>query len=122
MMSGPDDMALVKENMKATFGYRQEMVHNPATTSAVTVLDRFPRFLDTPSLVRRKDIIRFKLTQLQNRKLTDLENMQPCRQLSYMCSHIHLIFIFIFWGLLEWHIGLSLRSPEQLNETKQENM
>lgn len=53
MISCADDVALVKENMKATFGYRQEIVYSLATVSAVTVLDRFPRFLDTPSLINQ---------------------------------------------------------------------
>ncbi|KAL2086413.1 hypothetical protein ACEWY4_017472 [Coilia grayii] len=56
------DTAVIKENMRATFRYRQEMVHNPATTMTTTtvtamssvvnsVLEVFPRFLDTPGLI-----------------------------------------------------------------------
>nr|XP_046232298.1 uncharacterized protein LOC124052281 isoform X2 [Scatophagus argus] len=43
------DKKLVKEKMMATFQHRQKVVQDPATTS--TVLDHFPRFLDTPGLI-----------------------------------------------------------------------
>lgn len=42
--------SLVKEKMKATFDYRQKMVHDKDATSSV--LDVFTRFLDIPGLVR----------------------------------------------------------------------
>ncbi|XP_041727942.1 uncharacterized protein LOC121558618 isoform X3 [Coregonus clupeaformis] len=41
--------SLVKEKMMATYQYRQEMVHDPEKSS--TVLDVFPRFLDTTGLI-----------------------------------------------------------------------
>ncbi|XP_041958806.1 uncharacterized protein LOC121718053 isoform X2 [Alosa sapidissima] len=53
LMRGSDDVALVRENMKATFERRQDVVHDPETTSAAAVLDLFPRFLDTPGLVNQ---------------------------------------------------------------------
>ncbi|KAM9758721.1 uncharacterized protein ACNS7B_005632 [Menidia menidia] len=43
------DKAVVKEKMRATFEYRQKLVHDPDATSSV--LDVFPRFLDTPMLI-----------------------------------------------------------------------
>ncbi|KAL4009370.1 hypothetical protein ACER0C_003222 [Sarotherodon galilaeus] len=43
------DMKHVKDNMKVTFQHRQKVVQEPATAS--TVLDHFPRFLDTPGLI-----------------------------------------------------------------------
>ncbi|XP_071325218.1 uncharacterized protein [Trachinotus anak] len=43
------DMKLVKDNMKATFQYRQKVIQDPATAS--TVLDLFPRFLYTSGLI-----------------------------------------------------------------------
>ncbi|KAL3972576.1 GPI-anchor transamidase subunit K [Sarotherodon galilaeus] len=43
------DMKHVKDNMKVTFQHRQKVVQEPATAS--TVLDLFPRFLDTPGLI-----------------------------------------------------------------------
>lgn len=49
LMKHSADQAVVKEKMKATFKYRQSMVHDE-DKSALT-LDHFPRFLDTPGLV-----------------------------------------------------------------------
>jgi len=46
------DMTLVKDKMKATFQHRQKVIQDPATAS--TVLDLFPRFLDTSGLVRHQ--------------------------------------------------------------------
>ncbi|MED6240717.1 hypothetical protein ATANTOWER_026566 [Ataeniobius toweri] len=43
------DKSVVKEKMRATFEYRQKLVHDPDATSSV--LDVFPRFLDTPGLI-----------------------------------------------------------------------
>lgn len=43
------DRAMVKEKMRTTFEYRQKLVHGPDATSSV--LEVFPRFLDTPGLV-----------------------------------------------------------------------
>ncbi|XP_035760815.1 uncharacterized protein LOC102792227 [Neolamprologus brichardi] len=43
------DRSVVKEKMKATFEYRQKLVHDPDATSSI--LDVFPRFLDTPGLI-----------------------------------------------------------------------
>lgn len=52
-------MKLVCCNMKATFQYRQKVVQEPATAS--TVLDLFPRFLDTPGLVRSTELLKFSV-------------------------------------------------------------
>lgn len=52
VMSYSSDKALVKDKMKATFEYRQKVVKDPATAS--TILDLFPRFLDTSGLVRHR--------------------------------------------------------------------
>ncbi|XP_019899180.1 uncharacterized protein LOC105021033 isoform X2 [Esox lucius] len=46
-----NDKALVKEKMKMTFQYRQAMIHDPEKPS--TVLNVFPRFLDTPGLINQ---------------------------------------------------------------------
>ncbi|KAM9398777.1 uncharacterized protein ACWYII_031268 isoform 11-T11 [Salvelinus alpinus] len=43
--------SLVREKMMATFQYRQEVVHDPEKSS--TVLDVFPRFLDTTGLINQ---------------------------------------------------------------------
>lgn len=45
------DRPVVKEKMKATFKHRQKMLHDPDQSSLI--LDDFPRFLDTPGLVRK---------------------------------------------------------------------
>ena len=44
------DKSVIKEKMRATFEYRQKLVHDQDATSSV--LDLFPRFLDIPGLVR----------------------------------------------------------------------
>ena len=44
------DESVVKEKMRATFEYRQKLVHYQDATSSV--FDVFPRFLDIPGLVR----------------------------------------------------------------------
>ncbi|KAJ8369410.1 hypothetical protein SKAU_G00094380 [Synaphobranchus kaupii] len=49
VMRHSSDMTLVKNKMKATFQHRQKVVQDPATAS--TVLDLFPRFLDTSGLI-----------------------------------------------------------------------
>lgn len=51
VMRHSNDATLVKDKMKATFQHRQNVVQDPATAS--TVLDLFPRFLDTPGLVSK---------------------------------------------------------------------
>ncbi|XP_029622300.1 uncharacterized protein LOC115202344 isoform X1 [Salmo trutta] len=43
--------SLVREKMMVTFQYRQEVVHDPEKSS--TVLDVFPRFLDTTGLINQ---------------------------------------------------------------------
>lgn len=43
------DKSVVKEKMRATFEYRQKLVRDQAATASV--LDVFPRFLDTAGLV-----------------------------------------------------------------------
>ncbi|XP_071025097.1 uncharacterized protein [Oncorhynchus clarkii lewisi] len=43
--------SLVREKMMATFQYRQQVVHDPGKSS--TVLDVFPRFLDTTGLINQ---------------------------------------------------------------------
>ncbi|XP_076879167.1 uncharacterized protein LOC143527764 [Brachyhypopomus gauderio] len=49
MMKHSSDTILVKNKMKATFQHRQRVIQDP--DSASTVLDLFPRFLDTPGLI-----------------------------------------------------------------------
>ncbi|XP_063078295.1 uncharacterized protein LOC134468284 [Engraulis encrasicolus] len=48
-MKHSSDTILVKNKMKATLQHRQRIIQNPE--SASTVLDLFPRFLDTPGLI-----------------------------------------------------------------------
>ncbi|XP_041823597.1 uncharacterized protein LOC121628578, partial [Melanotaenia boesemani] len=43
------DKFVIKEKMRATFEYRQKLVHDQDATSSV--FDVFPRFLDTPELI-----------------------------------------------------------------------
>ena len=47
------DQPVVREKMKATFKHRQSMLHDPDQSSVI--LDHFPRFLDTPGLVRKTE-------------------------------------------------------------------
>ncbi|XP_047197196.1 uncharacterized protein LOC118114493, partial [Hippoglossus stenolepis] len=49
LMKHSADGSVVKEKMKATFQYRQALVRDQQGSS--TVLDVFPRFLDTPGLI-----------------------------------------------------------------------
>ncbi|XP_060921976.1 uncharacterized protein LOC133018968 [Limanda limanda] len=49
VMKHSSNTTLVKNKMKATFQHRQKVVQDPDTAS--TVLDLFPRFLDTPGLI-----------------------------------------------------------------------
>nr|XP_024654807.1 uncharacterized protein LOC101480956 [Maylandia zebra] len=49
VMRHSTDMKVVKEKMKVTFQHRQKVIQDPATASSV--LDLFPRFLDTPGLI-----------------------------------------------------------------------
>ncbi|XP_062309209.1 uncharacterized protein LOC134038860 isoform X1 [Osmerus eperlanus] len=49
VMRHSSDTTLVQDKMRATFQKRQKVVQDPATAS--TVLDLFPRFLDTPGLI-----------------------------------------------------------------------
>ncbi|KAM3599323.1 uncharacterized protein V6R79_003644 [Siganus canaliculatus] len=49
VMKLSNDATVVKKKMKATFQHRQTVVQDPG--SASTVLDLFPRFLDTPGLI-----------------------------------------------------------------------
>lgn len=44
------DNSMIKEKMRATYEYRQKLVHDQDATSSI--FDVFPRFLDTPKLVR----------------------------------------------------------------------
>ncbi|KAG9272531.1 hypothetical protein AMEX_G13540 [Astyanax mexicanus] len=53
-MKHSSDAILVRNKMKATFQHRQRVIQDPE--SASTVLDLFPRFLDTPGLVSIKCI------------------------------------------------------------------
>ncbi|KAL1023833.1 hypothetical protein UPYG_G00046910 [Umbra pygmaea] len=50
-MKQSTDEALVKEKMKLTFQYRQEVIHDPEKSS--NVLDIFPRYLDMPGLINQ---------------------------------------------------------------------
>lgn len=49
IMRHSTDKSVVKEKMRVTFDYRQKLVHNQDATASV--LDVFPRFLDTAGLV-----------------------------------------------------------------------
>ncbi|KAK2907051.1 hypothetical protein Q8A67_006036 [Cirrhinus molitorella] len=49
MMKHSTDTTVIKEKMKITFKYRQNLIHDPEKSSLI--LDYFPRFLDTPGLV-----------------------------------------------------------------------
>lgn len=51
IMRHSTDKSVVKEKMRATFDYRQKLVHDQDATASV--LDVFPRFLDTAGLVRK---------------------------------------------------------------------
>lgn len=44
------DKSVIKEKMRATFEYRQKLIHDQDAT--LSVFEVFPRFLDTPVLVR----------------------------------------------------------------------
>ncbi|KAK7910208.1 hypothetical protein WMY93_014892 [Mugilogobius chulae] len=57
MMRHSADSKVVKEKMMATFQHRQTMLQDPATASSV--LDHFPRFLDTPGLIDQDFIMLF---------------------------------------------------------------
>ena len=92
-MSGSADTVLVKDNMKATFGHRQEMVHNPEMSSVV--IDLFPRFMDTPGLVRR-------------RKDGDLGDGGLCFLES---SLVHVFFLVWFMFFLVWFMKLPVSGP-----------
>lgn len=48
------DQSVIKEKMRATFQHRQTLVQDQQASLAV--LDVFPRFLDTPGLVRNTSI------------------------------------------------------------------
>ncbi|KAJ4939810.1 hypothetical protein JOQ06_029246 [Pogonophryne albipinna] len=50
-MRHSSDITLVQDKMKATFQQRQKVVQDRATAS--TVLDLFPRFLDTSGLIEQ---------------------------------------------------------------------
>ena len=56
------DEDTIREKMKATFIYRQSMVNNEKR--AGDVFSVFPRFLDTPGLVRHLQL--FKMRTQQN--------------------------------------------------------
>ena len=53
VMKHSADQPVVREKMKATFKHRQSMLHDPDQSSVI--LDHFPRFLDTPGLVRKTE-------------------------------------------------------------------
>lgn len=57
MMKHSTDAPVIKEKMKTTFKYRQELMHDP--DKSPLILDYFPRFLDTPGLVRNITILMF---------------------------------------------------------------
>ena len=65
------DESIIKERMRATFQYRQKLVHDK--DASVSILDVFPRFLDIPGLVRTCILnIRLVYTFLWN-KLSTLD-------------------------------------------------
>ncbi|XP_016113911.1 uncharacterized protein [Sinocyclocheilus grahami] len=49
MMKHSADAPIIKDKMKTTFKYRQNLLHDPDKSSLI--LDYFPRFLDTPGLI-----------------------------------------------------------------------
>ncbi|XP_048042482.1 uncharacterized protein LOC125266037 [Megalobrama amblycephala] len=49
IMKHSTDAPVIKVKMKATFKYRQELMHDP--DKSPLILDYFPRFLDTPGLI-----------------------------------------------------------------------
>ncbi|XP_055020242.1 uncharacterized protein LOC110172807 [Boleophthalmus pectinirostris] len=51
LLSQSVDKSVVREKMRATFKYRQNLVHNREDVSSV--FDVFPRFLDTPGLIEQ---------------------------------------------------------------------
>ncbi|XP_065119095.1 uncharacterized protein [Paramisgurnus dabryanus] len=51
VMKHTSDDTVIMEKMKATFQYRQSMARNPQMSQ--DVLDLFPRFLDTPGLIKQ---------------------------------------------------------------------
>ncbi|XP_041634627.1 uncharacterized protein si:cabz01074946.1 isoform X1 [Cheilinus undulatus] len=51
LMKDAADKAIVKENMKQTFPYRQRMIHDPVKSSEIFTV--FPRFLDIPGMVEQ---------------------------------------------------------------------
>ncbi|XP_027137162.1 uncharacterized protein LOC113746307 [Larimichthys crocea] len=51
IMRHSTDKSVVKEKMRVTFDYRQKLVHNQDATASV--LDVFPRFLDTAGLIEQ---------------------------------------------------------------------
>lgn len=55
LMKHTTDTTVLKERMRATFKYRQNAIHDPETS--LSILDYFPRFLDTPGLVRGVTVI-----------------------------------------------------------------
>ncbi len=55
MMKHSTDAPVIKDKMKTTFKYRQNLIHDPDKSSLI--LDYFPRFLDTPGLVRNIEIL-----------------------------------------------------------------
>ncbi|KAK7893154.1 hypothetical protein WMY93_022306 [Mugilogobius chulae] len=57
MMRHSADSKVVKEKMMVTFQHRQKMLQDPAAASSV--LDHFPRFLDTPGLIDQDFIMLF---------------------------------------------------------------
>lgn len=49
LMNHTSDREVITQKMRATFEYRQRLVHDPE--SSTTILSVFPRFLDTKGLV-----------------------------------------------------------------------
>ncbi|XP_016116388.1 uncharacterized protein [Sinocyclocheilus grahami] len=49
MMKHSTDAPVIKDKMRTTFKYRQNLIHDPDKSSLI--LDYFPRFLDTPGLI-----------------------------------------------------------------------
>nr|XP_023690543.1 uncharacterized protein LOC111855603 [Paramormyrops kingsleyae] len=57
ILNHSSDQTVVREKMKATFEYRQNLVHD--ADKSTDILDTFPRFLDTVGLIEQDFIMMF---------------------------------------------------------------
>ncbi|XP_052394318.1 uncharacterized protein LOC127951447 [Carassius gibelio] len=86
MMKHSTDTPVIKDKMRTTFKYRQNLIHDPDKSSLI--LDYFPRFLDTPGLIDQDftmlfgDDISSKFiakwpTFYKQRVIADCKNLHP---------------------------------------------